>query len=71
MFVENQLDSDDDKKEKEKVATKFEGEDEVDPEVLEKKKKDDAKKAAEIAQQNARVKNKSLKPDYDKAFEER
>lgn len=73
---ENQLDSDNEaeevkKQEEVKAKSKtFKGEDEVDPEELAKKKKEDAKKAAEEAQANARVKS-SKKVDYDKAFEER
>ena len=49
---------------------KFEDEDKVDPEVIAKKKKEEAKKAADEAAKNARVK-KVNKIDYDKAFEER
>ena len=74
FWIENQCDSDNEK-EKEtkttaKVAAKFDDEDQVDPEEIARKKKEEQRKVALEAQENGRVK-KANKIDYDKAFEER
>lgn len=71
MFIENQLDSDNEKEEeKKKAPSKFDDEDQVDPEEVARKKKEAIKKAELEAQENGRVK-KANKIDYDKVFEER
>ena len=77
IFIENQLDSDnekeEEKKKEEELAKKkaaFVDEDEVDPEEFAKKKKEEARKLEQEQMANARTK-KTNKIDYDKAFEAR
>jgi len=73
---EKGLDSDNEEEEKKKVEdkkkanSKFDDEDTVDPLEVERKKKEELRKAALEAQQNGRTK-KDNKVNYDKEWEER